>query len=246
MTAPTRFPYLWVRRVSTDGDPLLVQVLATNGKVVRHVSMAQRQIYLQEVESPVAKVIVDHVEEGLHRGQSLVGYSMLEGDGDVCVRVTGDEEERGWLAFRDPRGLPRRVLKALEEEPRRRLVAGAAPKWRPRRRLYLYCAFEERGPEVCPGTLVETLESVEVCATRKREQGREFFRLPKSPWTASEVIPDPEEPGKLRCRIPLEDQTFHSLLSSPEVDFWLRLGFTEELLCLPRSWRVFHLHVRPQ
>ena len=240
----TKLPYLWVRRRALEGEPYAVEILATDGDVLRRVAMGERQIYIQETRGPLAAGLVSHIEEGLHRGQALVGYSNLEGEGDVCLRITGAEGEPGWLAFRDTRGVKKSMLRALDDLPRRRLVAGASPRWRPGRKYFLYVAMEERGADVLPGLLASQVEEVEVALTRKIDGRRQLRRLPEAPWVAERFRRESDE--KVDCRIPLKDQTFNSLLSAPEAEFWLRVRFSQEVLCLPKAWRQLHLHIRPQ
>ncbi|TXD38987.1 hypothetical protein FRC98_00875 [Lujinxingia vulgaris] len=253
MTAPspTDLPFLlWRTHRGPDGQRF-PEVIATDGHTILRVGTLDRQIYLQRFEAEdAAKKLVARIEAGLTRQHAVIGYSMMQGDDPVAIRVTGSPGDPGWLAFPDRGALPpelrpadaRTTLPAQARDlPQRRLVAGASLT-RGHSTLNLLCAIEERGTAQKLG-LLPHLCAISLIATRPDAGAPAELSLGRRP---------PQPSTRTRASAHRLDLTFElpnlpalELLDDPSVRFWLRLELSDELLCLPARWRTFDLEIRP-
>ncbi|RAL24785.1 hypothetical protein DL240_00820 [Lujinxingia litoralis] len=243
-------PYLLWRTHRGPHAERFPEAIATNGTIIRRVGAMERQIYIQQFEAPhAARALVKRIEAGLSRQHALIGYSLMQGDDPVAIRVTGSSDNPGWMAFPDRGALPlelrppnaRTTLPQLATDlPRRRLVAGAALRWQ-RDRLILHAALEERGHNI-PLNLLPHVGPLSLVATRPDATGLAEVSLGNRP-----TRPDLRQAldDRLELTIPLPTHPTRKLLEDPTARFWLRLELSANLLCLPPRWRTFDLEIRP-
>ncbi|RVU48018.1 hypothetical protein EA187_00870 [Lujinxingia sediminis] len=250
-TSPTELPFLlWRTHRSPDGQRF-PEVIATDGHTICRVGTLDRQIYLQRFEArDAAQNLVQRIEAGLTRQHAVIGYSMMQDDDPVAIRVTGSPEDPGWLAFPDRGALPpelrppdaRTTLPALARDlPQRRLVAGASTR-RGHTSLTLLCAIEERGTASTLAILPH-LTAISLVATRPDAGAPAELALgrrPPQPSTRNRA-----SAHRLDLSFELPNLPATELLAAPSVRFWLRLELSSDLLCLPARWRTFDLEIRP-
>lgn len=235
-------PFIRVARPKMPGGLRAPEISATDGRTLRRLVAADRQIYLQDTQRPgLGAPLITHIEEGLHRGQSLVGYSLLDDASAVCIRLTGDDDELGWLAFREKTPLSSSFIKSLDEVPRRRLVAGMTTGWRGGQ-FFLFGALEERGDTDRDVSLLDALEEIALAATRADDEKRQLIRLARKEPLAEEL--KRTNSRQLRFRIPVDARLFED--ADEEICYWLRFQFAHSLICLPQRWRQLHMEFRLQ
>ena len=250
-TSPTDLPFLlWRTHRGPDGQRF-PEVIATDGRTIRRVGTLDRQIYLQIFEAEdAARTLVTRIEAGLKRQHAVIGYSMMQGDDPVAIRVTGSPGDPGWLAFPDRGALPpelrpadaRTTLPALARDlPQRRLVAGASTR-RGHNTLTLLCAIEERGS--APGlAILPHLSAITLVATRPDAGAPAELSLGRRPPQPSTQTHASDH--RLDLHFELPNLPAAELLADPAVRFWLRIELSQTLLCLPARWRTFDLEIRP-
>ncbi len=240
-------PFVRLERRPAEGSLSTPEIIASDGTHIRRVVAADRQIYLQDSsQDALSQFLVAYIKDGLHRGEPLIGYTMLDDARAVCVRATGEDGDPGWMAYADTRSLPTSLADALPHIPRRRLVAGANTHGHSRK-FQIVAALEERGDSLCNTSLLNYIDQITLEATRpggKKGNGVEFVRLARKPPTAKAL--ERTSPRTMQFSIPIDAQVFKNLSQNSEARFWLGIQFSEELVSLPEPWRKLHLEIRPR
>ncbi len=241
--------FLWRRHRRTDAlDGFVPEVLATDGRVVRRMSVDARQLTFQQFEDQrTAECIVNSVESNSSSAVGMLGYSMFSNAEALAILHSGGDLDAGWLAFPCPVGsgrpaaIPTMPIR-LDDIPTLRLCGGAQVRWRDCN-LVFEAAVEQRDSGVDERVdLLDHLIGWQVRTTVSRDGIARPSRLVADKQALDGIRRTGG--GRAEASFRLDAAAYQRLDSPGDVRAWFVLEFDRRLFCLPPGWCTWWFELR--